>query len=99
MQRRSLLETHEKRVSSATIRQEDGQEWLLEYYLQTIESPGGTIFGLRVDKSTLDGVLVEREETSATTEYEEQALAMIHAFAKGTVPPSVLLEMVDDWEY
>jgi len=93
-----LNQRTEEKVGTATIHPDSGEEWLLEYYLQCYEGLGGeTLFSIRVDKSTPDGVLAEREETFALTESREQALEMVKAFHKGTVPPSVLLEMADDW--
>ena len=99
MQTQSLNGLQEEIIASNTIQQDDGKEWLLDYYLQTYECLGsGTLYGMRVDKSTPLGVLVDSEETFATTDSRSDALAMIDAFARGTVPPSVLLEMVDEWE-
>ena len=100
MQKQVLRGLHEEHVANETIRYDDGTEWLLGYYLQTFECPGGeTLYGLKVDKSTPDGVLVESEETFATTDNKDEALAMVEAFARGTVPPSVLLELVDEWDW
>lgn len=98
MFKKALLELPDELITSATIQQENGKKWLLEYYLTTCSTPSGNIFGIRVDKSTLDGVLVERDSTS-TTESQDEALAMIYTFAKGTVPPSTLIEMTDEWEW
>jgi hypothetical protein len=85
-------------VAKAHLHTENGESWVLDYYLQASETQEGeTIFGLRVDKSTPGGVLEEREETPAVTESRETALEMAKAFAKGSVSPIVLLEMVDDW--
>ena len=99
MQKQMLNELQEERIAHTTIQQEDGTEWLLEYYLQTRHRPEeSTIYGIRVDKSTLDGVLIDREGTFVS-ECRDSVLAMVTAFAKGTVPPSVLYEMVDDWDF
>ena len=84
-------------VASATIQQDDGTIWQLNYYLQIYDGVE-PLYGLRIDKCTLEGVLADSEETFATTDNKDEALAMVEAFAKGTVTPSVLLEMVDDWE-
>jgi len=86
----------EEHIANATIQQDDGAEWQLDYYLQIYDGTE-TLYGLRVNKSTLEGVLVDSEETFATTDNKDEALAMAEAFARGTVPPSVLLEMVDEW--
>ena len=85
-------------VAKTTIQTDSGDEWVLEYFLQEHQGEeGGTLYGLRVDKSTPDGVLVEREETPALAESHDAAMAMAQAFAKGAVPPMVLLEMADEW--
>ena len=87
-----------EKVGVATIRQDSGDEWVLEYYLQCYEGLGGEqLYSLRIDKSTPDGVLAEREETFALTESYKSAFEMAVAFYRGTVPPSVLLEMADEW--
>lgn len=99
MQGLALRGLKEESISKVKIVQDDGTEWLLEYFLQTCKRPGEDVFyGLKVEKSTTDGVLVEREETFVTESYDE-AVAMVTAFAKGTVPPRVLFEMVDEWEW
>jgi hypothetical protein len=85
-------------VAKADLQAENGENWVLDYYLQSSTTEEGeTIFGLRVDKSTPGGVLEEREETPAVTNNRDTALEMAKAFAKGGVSPVVLLEMVDDW--
>jgi hypothetical protein len=73
-------------------------EWVLTYYLQVIPSRyEGELYALRVDKLTPDGKLLEREETCPLTDSRREAMAMVNAFASGTVPPSVLTEMADEW--
>ena len=100
MIRRFMQDMQQECIASNRLELETGQKWLLHYYLQSVETRGdNTLYGIKVEKSTLDGVLVESEETFATTESRDEALAMIEAFSRGTVPPSVLLEMVDDWEW
>ena len=99
MQAQLLNEVQQEIIASSTIQQDNGKEWLLDYYLQTYDGlEGEKLYGMRVDKSTPEGVLVDSEETFATTNNRRDALAMVDAFARGTVPPSVLLEMVDEWE-
>lgn len=90
-------------VSNAEITTENGERWILDYYLQSHEmeesddEAPGKAYGLRVDKSTPEGVLIEREETRGITQDRAAAQVMAETFAQGTVPPSVLLEMVDEW--
>jgi len=83
-------------IAKATIRTDDGEEWVLEYFLQT-KGDSSEFFGLRVDKSTPDGVLVERSETAAISKCRDTVMTMINAFSKGSVPPSVLPEMTEEW--
>jgi hypothetical protein len=87
-------------ITEVTIQHENGTQWILVYYLQVLPSQiDGELYALRVDKLTRDGVLLEKAETYALTNSRKEALRMVKAFAKGTVPPSVLLEMADDWEF
>ena len=70
---------------------------ILEYSLRCITGPQGEDFyGLRVDKRSQDGTLLEREETPAFTSSLSEATALANTFAVGTVPPCVLLEMLDE---
>ena len=65
---------------------------ILEYSLRCITGPQDEDFyGLRVDKRSLDGLLLEREETPAFTNSLSEATALAETFAAGTVPPCVLL--------
>ena len=94
---RNYLRTTE-RISEATVQHAPGLQWIFVYFLQTITTERDEHFyALRVDKLSRDGVLLEREETCAFTDCKEEALAMAGAFARGTVPPCVLLEMTDEW--
>lgn len=86
-------------LASTVMQQDNGSEWVLEYYIQTYDSADyGNVYGIKVDKCTMDGQVVESEETFGTTDKKHHALEMVNAFHKGVVPPSVLLEMVDEWE-
>ncbi|MCL1843135.1 MAG: DUF6514 family protein [Defluviitaleaceae bacterium] len=85
-------------VANAEIRLESGETWVLNYYIQSVNSGEGiTLYGLKIEKSTPEGVLFESEETGSITESYDEALIMAKAFAKGSVPPVVLLEMADEW--
>ena len=89
-----------ERITEVTVKHENGAQWVFVYYLQTqISKEEGELFAIRVDKISRDGILLERAETYALTDIREEALTMLHAFAKGTVPPSVLLEMADEWDF
>jgi hypothetical protein len=89
---------HNEWISKAELKAESGESWVLDYYLQKFNgSEGKQCYGLRVEKSSLEGELLEHEETRAITENREAALAMTEAFAKGSVPPVTLLEMADEW--
>jgi hypothetical protein len=89
--------SHDELVSTAQLRTESGENWILHYFLQVFEGENGGMFGLRIDKTATDNTLFEREETGAITESRDEALIMAKAFAKGSVPPVTLLEMADDW--
>ena len=85
-------------IASTVITPEDSGPLTLEYALRKITGPEGEeLYALRVDKRTNEGALVEREETPAITGSLEDATAIANAFAAGTVPPCVLIEMVDEW--
>ena len=85
-------------VAQATIHPEGGELSVLDYSLLCTAGPEGeTLYGLRVDKRCPNGTLQEREETDAITGSLDEAMTLAKAFAAGTVPPCVLLEMVDEW--
>jgi hypothetical protein len=87
-----------ERVTEAIIEPTQGEHYVLVYFLQTLESAeDGDIYALRVDKLTRDGIQLEREETYAITGDKKEAMLMARAFARGSVPPCVLLEMADEW--
>jgi len=85
-------------IARTTINPEEGEPAALEYSLCQKEGLEGEIlYSLRVDKRNLGGELIEREETPPLTGSLADAIACAEAFAKGTVPPAVLLEMIDEW--
>lgn len=87
-----------ERVAEAVIQPSDGENYILVYFVQTLPTlHDGDVYALRVDKLSRDGVQLEREETCAVTSSKNEALTMARAFARGTVPPCVLLEMADEW--
>ena len=89
---------HVVAVATSMIHPEDSLPLVLEYCIcQKLGQGAMPLYGLRVDKRNLDGGLLEREETPAITSSLEEVTALANAFAKGTVPPCVLLEMVDEW--
>jgi hypothetical protein len=95
----SLQTSRDEWVASAELRTEGGEFWVLDYFLQEFDGKENTnFFGLRIDKSTATGEILEREETNAITESRDEILIMAKAFAKGSVPPVTLLEMTDDWQ-
>jgi hypothetical protein len=86
-------------LANAKFQTEEGENWILSYHLQAFSADDGSEnFGLRIDKSTPEGVLCEREETLAITDSREEIVIMANAFARGSVPPVTLLEMADDWQ-
>ena len=85
-------------VAHAAITLEDGKMLILEYSLRCLTGPEGEeLYGLRVDMRSPNGMLIEREETAALTGSQNEAMALAKVFAEGTVPPCVLLEMVEEW--
>ncbi|MDR0271977.1 MAG: hypothetical protein LBI27_01475, partial [Clostridiales bacterium] len=59
---------HDAWIAKAELQTESGN-FILDYYLQSFGGENGEKFyGLRIDKSTPEGVLEEREETFAITE-------------------------------
>ena len=72
--------------------------WVLDYYVQTYQSSNGSeLYGIKVDKLDDEGVIAESSETFAITDDRNKAMSMLSFLAKGSVPPCVLLEMVDEW--
>jgi hypothetical protein len=86
-------------IATAKLHTDNGETYELSYFLRVFDGEKGEKFyGLRIDKSTPEGVLIEREETLAVTESHEEILIMARAFAGGSVPPVTLLEMTDEWQ-
>lgn len=97
MHKQLLQEEH---IETTTVAYDDGTEWVLDFYLQSFECPGGgDVYGIKVSRSTVDGVLTESDKTFAITESRAEALSMVKSFAKGKVLPISLIEVVDDWEW
>ena len=84
-------------VAQATMHVDSGETWQLTYLLQAIDTQEGIAYGLVIHKQHPAGTLAESADTGAFTPERDTALRMAHAFAAGTVPPGVLLEMADDW--
>ena len=85
-------------VAEAAIQPDEGELLNLRYSLRCLTGPSGeALYGLQVDKRFPNGLLIEREETHGLTTSLDEATALAKAFAAGTVPPCVLLEMVDEW--
>ena len=84
-------------IANVKLYPEEGEPWILEYFLRTTHGPkGGLAYGIRVDKRRIDGALLEREETPGITSSLDDATKLAKIFAQGTVPPCVLHEMVDE---
>jgi len=87
----------EEHIETTTVEFDNGTEWVLDFYIKSIETPDGdNFYGIKVNRSTPEGVLTESDE-AFTTENKNEALAMAKALAKGKVLPITLLEIVDDW--
>jgi len=91
-------EMQEEHIETTTVKYDNGTEWVLEFYLQSLKTPeGDNLYGVKINRSTLEGVLAESNETFAATENIDEALTMIRAFSRGKVLPISLPHMVDDW--
>lgn len=85
-------------ISQELIHPEDGNPLTLEYFLVgTTGQEGETLYKLRVDMRNPGGDLLEREETRPFTGSLQEATALAETFAKGTVTPCVLQEMMEEW--
>jgi len=86
-------------VAKTEYQNESGETWALNYFLKRFSGEDDEVlYGLKIDKSTPEGVLHESEETFAVTDCRDDALIMANAFAKGSVQPVTLLEMADEWQ-
>jgi len=100
MHKQLLQGLQEELVETTMVEFDNGTEWVLDFYIQSLEVfDENSFYGIKINLSTLDGVLTESDETFAITENKNEALSMIKTFAKGKVLPISLLEIVDDWQY
>lgn len=84
-------------VKTADITTESGITWKLEYHLQKNEDGNGReSFNIRVDKVAPDGDLDDTAQTNVATDDYDEVLTVIMYLAEGTVPPSVLEDMVEE---
>ena len=87
-------------VQSATAKTETGTQWQYDYFVQTYKSTDDTtFFGIKAEKRSVDGELVEVSDTFAITQDRERVEEIIAFLAKGSVPPCTLVEMVNEWFY
>jgi hypothetical protein len=82
-------------VTKANIETDDGEGWVLEYYIYNQNNA----YGLRVEKHDGGRHVTETETTPPFADSREDALRLAQIFAKGSVPPCTLLEMVDEWAF
>ena len=94
----NMNESMSEWITKTTLHTDEGELWNLDYHLLTIDGGESTVYGLRVVKSTPEGVPAESEETLGITDSYEEVMSMITDFANGSVPPVVLFEMVDEWQ-
>jgi len=84
-------------VAQETIYSENGGTSSLEYFLRSHTGPDGeTQYGMRIDMRNPDGELLERDETAGLSASITDVAELAEAFAKGTVRPSYLHEMVEE---
>lgn len=87
-------------VAVAEIVTEDNIVWTLEYFLQTYEVEdvnSESKFGVKVAKLHESGTIAEFAESFAITCNFDEAMQVLAYLARGTVPPCVLAEMIDEW--
>jgi len=100
MHKQLLQGLQEELIETTMVEFDNGTEWVLDFYIQSLEVlEGSSFYGIKINLSTTDGVLTESDETFAITEDKKEALAMVKTFAKGKVLPISLLEIVDDWQW
>ena len=77
---------------------EEGITWILQYHILTMQGVADEVlYGLKIDKCTLIGEIIESESTYAVTEDYKVAKEIATAFANGMVFPITLAEMIDEW--
>jgi len=70
----------------------------LEYYLRCYTGQKReTMYGIRIDKRYPEGDLIERDETAALSTSFNDVRDLVEAFARGTVMPCTLHDMVGEW--
>jgi hypothetical protein len=80
-------------AANAVMETESGQHWVLNYY---VHNPGAKRYGLHVEKRTEAGLLAEAETTPVLTASRTQAVTLAKKLARGSVPPCVLIEIMDE---
>jgi len=77
---------------------ENGETLFLDYRLQTYASTSNDValYGIKVCKRNHQ-TIQEEAETYAITDCRNKAVAIMVYLSNGTVPPCVLMEMVDEW--
>lgn len=91
------LENYYANVVTKTVQCDEGKTWHFDYYLQTYTSSNNVeLYGVKVCKRG-NAIVVEEAETFAITDSRDKAETILKYLAAGTVPPCVLIEMVDEW--
>jgi len=100
MYRQLLQNLQEEHIETTTVEYDNGTEWILDFYLQSLEAvDGDNLYGVKIHRSTTGGLFIESDETFTTIDNRDEALAMVKNFAKGKVLPISLFEVVEDWEW
>jgi hypothetical protein len=86
----------------SAMKTDDGCDYELSYYIRVFnsEEDGSTdrFYALRVDKhDKSNGRLIETEDTPPFTDDYDKIRHLAQRFAKGQVPPCILVEMCDEW--
>jgi len=85
-------------IATMNAESEEGTTWVLDYYIiKMLGVADETLYGLKIDKSTSGGEILESDTTYAITEDYGIAQEIAKAFASGMVFPITMAEMVDEW--
>ncbi|MCL2571914.1 MAG: DUF6514 family protein [Defluviitaleaceae bacterium] len=85
-------------VSKTTIHPEESDPRALEFCIHQLTGYEGEIlYGLKVIMRTVDGTLLEEEDTPALTPSLTEIVRLAEMLVKGEVPPSGLLSMIDEY--
>ena len=87
-------------IAKVCFQPEGSEASILEYTLRSIAGPEGEVlYALRVDRHCkCCGSLLESAETPGLTGSLKDATVIAKAFAEGSVPPSALIDVTEEWD-